>query len=674
MVDTTTSTIVFTDLVGSTRLRAEMGEEATDRLRRQHDEHLGAVVGEHGGVVVKGGGDGLLCTFDAASDALAAAIGMQQAIGGLATDLDVDLTIRIGVSIGDVTWEDGDCFGMPVVEAARLEGAAGPGEILASEYVRVMARGRGDVEFEDRGPLTLKGVPEPVVAYSVAWEPLRQVASRYEPTPYVGRRSELDVLREAWLDTVGGSGATVLISADAGMGKTRLIEEFTAGLDEAIVLLGTCHSGEVAPYAPLADAITAWTRAEPSAAAVLADQASVIGKIVPTLETVLGPIEPPPEVEPEVERRRLHDALGQVLDHLCARSPVLVVIDDLHWIDQGSLAALRVIARATASRPLMVVGAFRHLELAESADRTAVIAEIEREASPRRIDLRGLDTDDVAALLRRMGDVDEVPADFVELLRTRSSGNPLFIRETLLSIIDEGKASRDETGAWRATEGDIEVPSVLRQVIDRRLQRLGDQAGSLLALGALFDTAFPLDATAEAAELGETEALDALDEALEAQVIEPTSVFDEYRFTHAMYRHVLADRHSPSRRSRLHRRLAEALEKRLPAVPSAPDIAAITHQYLASAAMPGAERGAPYALDQARALERAASFEEALSAYEAARSLLPVGDDRVAQTLLDIARVTGLTGQGRTATLTAAAKARDALEASAGSALRSRRS
>ena len=149
--------------------------------------HLGAVVGEHGGVVVKGGGDGLLCTFDAASDALAAAIGMQQAIAGLATDLDVGLTIRIGVSIGDVTWEDGDCFGMPVVEAARLEGAAGPGEILASEYVRVMARGRGDVEFEDRGPLTLKGVPEPVVAYSVAWEPLRRVASRYEPTPYVGR-------------------------------------------------------------------------------------------------------------------------------------------------------------------------------------------------------------------------------------------------------------------------------------------------------------------------------------------------------------------------------------------------------------------------------------------------------------------------------------------------------
>ncbi len=127
MVDTTTSTIVFTDLVGSTQLRAEIGEEAADQLRRQHDECLGAVVADHGGVVVKGGGDGLLCSFDSASDALSAAIGMQQAITELATDLDRRLSIRVGVSIGDVSWEEGDCFGMPVVEAARLEGAAGAG-------------------------------------------------------------------------------------------------------------------------------------------------------------------------------------------------------------------------------------------------------------------------------------------------------------------------------------------------------------------------------------------------------------------------------------------------------------------------------------------------------------------------------------------------------------------
>ncbi len=170
-----TSTIVFTDLVGSTQLRAEMGEEASDLLRRRHDESLGAVVAGHGGVVVKGGGDGLLCTFDAASDALVAAVAMQQAIVELARELDVGLGIRVGVSVGDVTWEDGDCFGMPVVEAARLEAAARPGEILVSEYVRVMARGRGGLEFEERGALALKGVPEPVVAYSVAWEPVRRV-------------------------------------------------------------------------------------------------------------------------------------------------------------------------------------------------------------------------------------------------------------------------------------------------------------------------------------------------------------------------------------------------------------------------------------------------------------------------------------------------------------------
>ncbi len=378
-----------------------------------------------------------------------------------------------------------------------------------------------------------------------------------------------------------------------GWARRGLIDEFLAELDDAVVLRGTCHSGEVAPYAPLADAITAWARAERSAAEVLGDQASIIANMVPSLDTVLGPIPPAPAVEPDVERRRLHDALVQVLDRLCETSPVIVVIDDLHWIDLGSLAALRIIARAASSRPVLVICAFRDVELAQSDSRMAVVAEIQREADPHRIDLRGLDASDVSSLLRRMGDVDEVPADFVELLRTRSSGNPLFIRETLLNIIEEGKISRDETGEWRVTEGDIDIPSVLRQVIERRLQQLGDRTGSLLALGALFESAFPLGATAEAAELAEEDALDAIDEALDAQVVEPTQMFDEYRFTHAMYRHVLADGHNPSRRPRLHRRLAEALEKRLPATPSVAEIAAVAHQYLASAVLPGAERGAP---------------------------------------------------------------------------------
>ena len=340
------------------------------------------------------------------------------------------------------------------------------------------------------------------------------------------------------------------------------------------------------------------------------------------------------------------------------RLPVLVVIDDLHWVDLGSLAALRVIARAASSRPVMVVGAFRDVDLAASAERMAVVAEIEREAMPRRVDLRGLDVDDVGTLLRRMGDTEEVPAEFIELLRTRSSGNPLFIRETLLTIIDEGKISRDETGEWRATEGDIEVPSVIRQVIDRRLQQLSDQARSLLGLGALFETAFPLDVTAEVAGLDEDAALDAIDEALDAQAIAATATFDEYRFSHAMYRDVLADGHSPSRRPRLHRRLAEALEKRLPVV-------ALGVRYRGGHASVPRECGPAGRGARRRVRARSGPGARALGlvrrggvGLSGALSLLPNGDDRVAETLLDIARVTGLAGRGRATTLAAAEEAR----------------
>ncbi len=638
-----------------------MGEEASDDLRRTHDERLGAVVDTHNGVVVKGGGDGLLCTFDAASDAIASAVAMQQTIDQLAGDLGVELAIRVGVSVGDVTWERGDCFGMPVVEAARLESSAEAGQILVSEYVKVMARGRGGHEFDVRGELDLKGVPEPVMAYVVRWAPARRAMSRYEATPYVGRADELGVLEDAWRNAVDGRGSTIFVSADAGMGKSRLIDEFQGRLENALVLHGTCHSGEVAPYAPLADAIGAWARDDARPQEALGDQAPVIATMVPILHDVLGDIDEPPPVDPDVERRRLHEALVQLVDRLSQRSPLLMIVDDLHWIDLGSLAAVRAIAREAGSRRLLVLAAFRATDLADSDDRMAVMGEIEREALPRRIDLHGLTEVDVDTLLRRMGEVDAVPEDFVALFRDRSEGNPLFIRETLLNIVAEGKISQDESGEWTAAEGDIEVPSVLRNVIDRRLALLDGQTRSLLAIGALFDDSFPLDTTADVAGLAEDDSLDAVDEALEAQIVEPTDLFDQYRFTHAMYRHVLADGHNPSRRPRLHRRIAEALEKRLPVTPSPTDIARLTNHFLASADMPGAERGVPYALDQAHALERLASFEEARDAYEAALTLLPAGDERTSATLLDVARMTAVAGADRHTVIEAATAARDAL-------------
>ena len=118
MATTGTATVVFTGLVGSTVLRSRLGEQAADALRREHDVLLGDTVAAFRGRVVKGAGDGIMAAFGSASDAVAAAVAMQQAVHAFGRRRRLDLTIRVGLSSGDVSWEDGDCFGLPVVEAA----------------------------------------------------------------------------------------------------------------------------------------------------------------------------------------------------------------------------------------------------------------------------------------------------------------------------------------------------------------------------------------------------------------------------------------------------------------------------------------------------------------------------------------------------------------------------
>ena len=178
-----TEIVLFTDLVGSTELRAGLGEDAAEELRRTHDRLLGEAIAASGGRLVKNLGDGVMATFAGASDAVAAAVRVQQLIdrhnrsaAGLAR-----LDVRIGISAGDVTIEEGDCFGTPVIEAARLCAAAAGGQILVSEVVRWLAGSTGGHRFTSVGALELKGLPAALPSCEVSWEPQRP------PIPTSGR-------------------------------------------------------------------------------------------------------------------------------------------------------------------------------------------------------------------------------------------------------------------------------------------------------------------------------------------------------------------------------------------------------------------------------------------------------------------------------------------------------
>jgi class 3 adenylate cyclase len=223
-----TATVLFTDLVGSTALRSRLGEQAAEELRRRHDHLLTGAVATHHGQVVKGLGDGVMATFAGASDGVAAAVAIQQAIDrhNRSAAGPEQLTVRIGLSAGDVSFEEGDCFGTPVIEAARLCAAASGGQVLASEMVRWLVRGGGH-RFSPLGALDLKGLAEPVPTCEVAWEPLRASV----PLPslltdvgriFVGRNDELDRLEQLWKEAVAGERRVALVAGEPGVGKTRL--------------------------------------------------------------------------------------------------------------------------------------------------------------------------------------------------------------------------------------------------------------------------------------------------------------------------------------------------------------------------------------------------------------------------------------------------------------------
>jgi class 3 adenylate cyclase/AcrR family transcriptional regulator len=217
-------TVVFTDLVGSTELASSLTPDAGDEVRRRHFSALRQAIAATGGTEVKNLGDGLMVVFPVASAALGCAVAMQQAVHRDNGEAERPLGLRVGLSAGEATKEDGDYFGDPIVEAARLCARAEGGQILVADVVRAMAGRRSPHDFTSLGELDLKGLPDPVQTLEVGWEPLMQdsIWSGGLPLP-------ASIVAEAWRlareHGVGGISLRALASA-IGMRQPSLYKYF----------------------------------------------------------------------------------------------------------------------------------------------------------------------------------------------------------------------------------------------------------------------------------------------------------------------------------------------------------------------------------------------------------------------------------------------------------------
>lgn len=622
-----TTTILFSDLVGSTELMQRAGDEDAQRIFKAHYQLLRDAVSANGGAEVKSLGDGLMVAFASTADAVRCAITMQQASRRPVAGERV--TIRVGINAGDALRDEGDYFGTAVVTARRLCDRAAPGQILCSAVIEGLLAGRQAFSFRNLGELELKGITGPVAAREVIYE-MEQAGLALSRTPFVGRDSELSRIKGKLADARTGRGGLVMLVGEPGIGKSRMIEEFTehARADGAAVLFGACFEGEwVPPFAPFADAIDGYAKEAviESLQIDLGNGAGAIARLAPSLRVRLPDLAEPAQLQPDEERFRLLDAVSQFLIATSQRMPVVLVLDDLHWADKGTIAMLRHVARFVTKHRILLIGAYRDVELDRQHPLSDALAQLRREVEYERIALKGLDESDIGSMLASIT-AHDVPEAFVQAISSETDGNPFFIREVLIHLTEEGKIFQQD-GRWTSNVSIAEmgIPEGVRQVIGRRLSRLSEHANKLLTTASGFNGPFHIYLAGAAAGLDESAALDAIDEALLAQIVRSTGDADSYNFTHALIRHTLYSELSPSRQVRLHRQIAEAME-RVYGDRAKDHAAELAFQYHRSAAISGAERGVPHALAAADQAQAAAAWDEQVAFLRMALELLPEGD------------------------------------------------
>jgi class 3 adenylate cyclase len=489
------TTILFTDLVDSTTLMQRVGDERAQKLFETHHQLLSDAVSAHGGSELQWLGDGLMVAFASTADAVRCAVAMQQAA---AQQPGERLAIRVGLNVGEVLQQKtgSGYFGTPVVVARRLCDQAAAGQILCSQAVSLLLAGRAAFAFREFGAFELKGITEKVGVCEVVYEAER-AAALLARTPFAGRRDELERLERRLEAARSGTGGLAFVIGEPGIGKTRLLEEFTvrARSQGAQVLWGRCFEGELSrPFGPFAEAIASYAKeCEPQ---VLREEVGgyggVVAKIAPELRERLPDLPVPEALAPEEERYRLLDAVAQLLWAFARKAPLVLVLDDLHWADGATLVLLRHLSRFLSRHPVLVLGAYRDVELDRQHPLGDALAALRREVEVERIGLLGLPQEAVMELLQAIAR-HEVRASFAEAITAETGGNPFFLREVLLNLLEEGKVER-EAGRFitRFSIEEMGIPEGVRQVIGRRLSRLSEEANRLLAAASGLRRRLPL--------------------------------------------------------------------------------------------------------------------------------------------------------------------------------------
>jgi DNA-binding SARP family transcriptional activator/DNA-binding CsgD family transcriptional regulator/tetratricopeptide (TPR) repeat protein len=467
---------------------------------------------------------------------------------------------------------------------------------------------------------------------------------------FAGRWRELEILREMLPRAIDAGRRIALVGGEAGAGKSRLVREVAheAAADGVLVLYGACDPVMSMPYQPIVEALTHLAQVTPPD--ILHDVLGTAGgeliRLLPDLATRVKELSSPIHADPDTERHRLNTAIADLLANVGSRQPVLLIVEDGHWADPGTLLLLRHLARAATHARLLLVVTFRDTDADIPATLADALAELRRSDDVVRMRIEALTDEEIGQFVSAAcGGRPEPAAGLTRRLRDLTAGNAFLLCELWRTLAESGGVVvADGTINVTGSLEELATPRGIREVVSQRLARLPRTTNDLLDLAAVAGTEFEVDLLRRAAPTL-LEPIDSLAPAERSGMIdETTSPTLTYRFSHELVRRAIYDGLTGVARAQLHLRVGEALVAQH-ASPPAHVVAALARHFTAALPLGRPERAVRYNVLAARAAAGALAFEEAAARL---RSALQIGvdDDRErAQLHLELGTVCLRSGQ-----------------------------
>lgn len=680
-------TSLFADVVGSTTLGERLDPEDLQEVIGEGVARVVRTVEELGGHVDRVAGDGALVLFGApvaheddadravlagvrildAIEVYAGELTEQRGLAGFAVRVGVETGVAVLAPLGGARPIEFGATGDVLNTAARLEAAAEPGTMLVGP--RTFALTEAGFDWDAPVELRLKGKAEVVVAHRPrrARSPGARPLSRGAQTELVGRERELEAVRRALDELLSGSGSALVVSGEAGFGKTRLLVELRRRAERSgspgrapLWLEGRCVSyGERLPYFPFQVLLRDWLGAAPEQSeaevgalldvrlhTLFAERAA---DLRPFLGSLLG-LAPRADdsrrlagLQPGDVQRLAFDSLRELIDRLAQAAPVILALDDLHWADTTSIALVEHLLASTADAPVLLILAARPDRGHPSWTMRARAAR-ELGARARSLELVALADGTDRELLRALLRGAELPAELQRTVLDRAEGNPLYLEELVRALIDAEALVPRDGGLHFEREVEVKVPHTVEKLVLARVDVLSPPARELLSAASVLGRRFTrplLEAVA-----GDVSALGELREAELVREGRPWAG-EEYRFHHHLIQETTYGSLLKRRRQQLHRRAAEAFEAALGEQLEA-RLGLLAHHWGAAGEH---ERALAYHARAGEAAWRIAATHEALDHYDAALISgaelgLTAADERFRELLLERGRLRSFTDRG----------------------------